>query len=359
MKKSFKTILFSLGLLFSLTMFKITNVNADSGINNSIFEVGIVGGDPVKTGKFPWMVAILRTDVQGSAFNRHFCGGTLIAPQWILTAAHCVKSFGMEVLLGEIDLEGSGGQTHSVDRSVIHPNYIKKKHPFDIALLHLATPSSIKPVLLEKSFNFQNKTGKDARALGWGVTRQIANDKYYLTNLQQVNITIKDTSICHYPTNSPPKINNIICLGITDKKDTCGGDSGGPLLMFDQINKKWKQIGITSYGSAACAQPNGYTVYTQVDKYNQFILSNINSTSNTAEEILARCVSKYPDYLGKKDGTTFPCGNSEVCQNTTGGTLMNITQISVLSNNKNEILEYLDTNVGWKKISYAALNYCN
>jgi secreted trypsin-like serine protease len=349
------TFIFFLGLTLSLTLFQTNTAKAENRENASLVAAKIINGETSRTGDWPWMAAILSPGYD--PFLGQYCGGTLIAPQWVLTAAHCVDETGMDVLLGQNDLESNEGEIISVDKFVIHPDYQAKSNTADIALLHLDRPSFIQPVSLANNFNFQAETGKHAIALGWGITFQGVLYDDFPSKLQQVNLDILSNSICD--TSISPAHKNIICLGILDNKDTCSGDSGGPLIIFNQARQQWNQIGITSFGPVDCAMDGRYTAYTQVDRFMSFINSTLNSTKESPEEFLAKCADKYSDYLGEKEGGVFVCeNNSKVCLNTTGGDL-NITQISVLRNNPSEILEYFIEHLREiRTISYTNIGYC-
>ncbi len=351
-----------LGIIFTLTIFQIKNVNAENGVDNPAIEAKIINGKQSKSDAWPWM-AFIQINVGNGMVRR--CGGTLIAPQWILTAAHCLEDMlSATVLLGRNNIRGRGGEVISVSDFVIHPEYTSDIYSdADIALLHLERPSSIKPVSLANDFDFQLEEGKRALAIGWGLTHQAddaVGDKNVLPeHLQEVKLTINSGYGCNNHPNLP---NNVICLGVYDKKAACRGDSGGPLLLFDPKSKNWKQIGITSFGSADCSIQNGTSVFTQVDKYkSSFIDSTINGTpqEETPEEFLAKCVKKFPDYLGAKVGEAFPCDNTGTCQNTSGGRFMDIKQLFVSHSNPEKMLEFFDnTRKQWNKISFSDIGYC-
>ncbi len=350
-----------LGILFTLTLFQIKNVNAEGGVDDPAVESKIIEGKQSKSDAWPWMAAILSTKESGKI---GFCGGTLVAPQWVLTAAHCVeKTISMKVLLGENNLRGTLDKFIKVTHSIIHPEYTSNVYSAaDIALLHLERPSLIKPVSLANDFVFQREEGNSALAMGWGLTHQgsevIGDEDIAPAHLQEVRLTINSGSEC----NNPFFPNNIICLGVYDKKATCSGDSGGPLLIFDPNSKNWKQIGITSFGSKDCSIQDGIDVFTQVDKYKKsFIDSTINGTleEETPEEFLAKCVKKFPDYLGEKVGEAFPCDDTGVCQNTMGGRLMDIKQLFVSYDNPEKMLEFFEnTRKQWYRISFSDIGYC-
>jgi secreted trypsin-like serine protease len=347
-------LLYLLSLMLVFSFFQIKNVNAEQTTNNPEIEAKIIGGNKSGSDDWPWMARLTLTNSSWESFN---CGGTLVAPEWVLTAAHCVEGMSyVDVLLGQNDLQGSGGENISADQVFIHPDRDTQTKYADLALIHLETPSSIAPVLLASNFDFQQEEGNSVMAIGWGVTYQGILEDTRTTDLQEVQLTLEKNSTCYRPNIL---VDNVICLGVFDEKATCSGDSGGPLMIFNSVNQRWEQIGITSFGLISCTASFGIDVFTQVDKYMGFIDTVTNSTEESPERLLAKCVKKFPQYLGEKQGTAFSCGNFEVCQNTTGGELINIRQISVLRDNKDEILEYLDMGTQqWYKIPLSALGYC-
>lgn len=347
-----------LSVMLVLTVFHTKNVMAENSTRDSEIEAKIINGKESESDAWPWMAHIIISDGIG---NRWGCGGTLVAPQWVLTAAHCAEDMvSAKVLLDRNDFKGKGGEIISVTHSVIHPDRDIATKYADLALMHLESPTSITPVSLANDFDFQSEEGNSALAIGWGITHQsITGDDISPTKLQQVELPLKHNQQCIFDSRIPE---DVICVGIFDEKSTCRGDSGGPLLMFDSKNRRWNQIGITSFGSKNCSSVTGISVYAQVDKFKHFIDSTINSSqepSETPEEFLAKCVKKYPDYLGEAKGAAYFCGNSEICQDTTGGRLMDIIQISVLENNKEEMLEFFDNTARkWYKISFSNIGYC-
>jgi len=354
-----------LGMMFALALFQIKNVNAKNREGDSAVDAKIINGTKSKADAWPWM-AYIENDLGGGWIGT--CGGTLVAPQWVLTAAHCAEDMvSAKVFLDRNNLRGAGGDVISVSHSVVHPRYNPGRYisdsGFDIALLYLEKPSSIKPVTLANNFDFQLEEGGSAWAVGWGVTHEGDDNKpgdkdVSPRHLQEVELTIKRGSVC----NNPYFPDNVICLGVYDKKIVCRGDSGGPLLLQDPKTQIWKQIGITSFGHVdGCTVEEAYAVFTQVDKYQSFIDSTINGTTleETPEAFLAKCVKKFPDYLGEKVGKAFPCYGRGTCQNTTGGKLMDIKQIFVSRNNPGEILDFFEnTGKQWHKASFSDIGYC-
>jgi len=231
----------------------------------------IAGGSKARAGEFPWQVALLYAD-EADAFEAQFCGGTLIGPDWVVTAAHCVydrrvePAESIDVLVGTTRL-GRGGRRVDVRRIVVHPRYRERSGVNDIALLQLAAPVAERPLpLLTRGREARlAAAGTLAIATGWGST--VARGARYPRDLRKVALPIVTNRVCNDRRAHDGDVTAaMLCAGFAaGGKDTCDGDSGGPLIVPDGHGGA-VLAGVTSWG-ARCAAPRKYGVYTRVARY--------------------------------------------------------------------------------------------
>ncbi|KAK9977441.1 hypothetical protein ABG768_019255 [Culter alburnus] len=235
----------------------------------------IVGGQNAVAGSWPWQVSI-----QSASFRGHFCGGSLINKDWVLSAAHCFQSSSLGtigVYLGLQSLSGSNPNQvyRTVSRFINHPSYNNPSDDNDIALLQLSSSVTfsdyIKPVCLAAAGS-TFAAGTESWVTGWGALQSGGTAPDIL---QEVMIPIVSNSDCNNAYGGGIT-SNMMCAGLLNQggKDACQGDSGGP--MVSRNGSLWIQSGIVSFG-IGCADPKYPGVYARVSRYQDWINSYMGS----------------------------------------------------------------------------------
>ena len=276
----------------------------------------IVNGVVVDEGQIPWQVLVTRTWTtdKGETWIGT-CGGSLIAPQWVLTAAHCLEEEGVANKAAEMEV-GYGSvhrnklKTVKVEQVIPHADYESKGS--DIGLIKLKQPIGIlKPIEIaapeiDATLHAGNSNAAPTYTVsGWGrlldvggmdlesqfqqfgaqAAQQIAEAIYSPEQLRKVDLVefdVKDCSELYQkagysgPTGTVDVERNICAEGKTGRADSCQGDSGGPLVA--KVQGRYVQIGVVSWGHS-CADGVFPGVYTKVSSYTDWINDTINGTA--------------------------------------------------------------------------------
>lgn len=247
----------------------------------------IVGGNAVPDPN-PYMY-----QVSIGTVDDNFCGGSLIAATWVLSAAHCfvdnlsgtiTDASTLVVRVGLRSLSASTAENERlVSQLIVHPSYDAVNTVNDIALLKLSSAVTADwLVAMADTTNDATLTaaGTQSIATGWGglvgyspSDGKPTNGQQYPDILQWVQMPIVSNATCNINATQ-------LCAGeALGGKDTCQGDSGGPLVVSDGAGG-YTQVGVVSYGEG-CASAGYYGVYTRVSSFSDWISASINSGTLT------------------------------------------------------------------------------
>ncbi|KAM9709820.1 transmembrane protease serine 3 [Menidia menidia] len=224
------------------------------------YNTRVVGGNISKPGQFPWQVSL-------HFRSEHLCGGSILTPSWILTAAHCVYGFENSSLwtahVGLTEQLLHGAQSLAVSSIRYHARYRPKGLDYDIALMKLARPlvfnGQVEPICLP-NHGEEFAEGTMCWISGWGATEE---DGETSVVLRSAAVPLISSKTCNQPEVYRGLISSwMICAGYLEGGvDSCQGDSGGPLACEDA--SVWKLVGATSWG-IGCAMRNKPGVYTRI-----------------------------------------------------------------------------------------------
>jgi secreted trypsin-like serine protease len=264
----------------------------------------VLGGTATSIEEFPWQVAIV---LDGRpTFDGLQCGGSLVAPTWVLTAAHCFDDplARYSVFRGSASLDG--GVTVGVKRIILHPDYDPDLSQNDIALVELVEPSPDQPIQLASVIEtaFDETFGVMAVVSGWGeyrpvverdgglydmatglaVTAEEADDWRRPRELRSVGVPVVALDECGRAfrayadevgagPDAPIRAvldGRVVCAGAVGQGiDACNGDSGGPLQVM-RDGGRYTQIGLVSWG-LRCSSGGFYNIYTRVAAFRGWI----------------------------------------------------------------------------------------
>jgi secreted trypsin-like serine protease len=292
MRRTRLAMLATLAALVASTLALAGVAGAQQGPHEGDVGTEVVGGSAVPDGKYPFMASLRANPV----FGGHFCGGTLIDRDSVLTAGHCAELIGnttdqdtlsfraVRIVVGITVLSSGQGQVRriaSLSDISIHPRLdLGRNAAYDVAVIDLARPvRGIRPIeLAAVGSDAHEEPGRRATVAGWGSTLAAPPDDpeppvQYPDRMREARVPIVSDQQCARAYNAPgippePRVffpELMVCAG-AEGVDACFGDSGGPMFVTADGGSgqmRHRQIGVTSFG-LGCAAEGFPGVYTEV-----------------------------------------------------------------------------------------------
>ncbi len=280
--------------LFSLLIITISRQSLASEEFIDEPEVGyIVGGTPSQNNAWPFLVALVSANAANNYLGQ-FCGGSLIAATWVITAAHCVNNTEtvngittttpvgtnkLNIVTGVTNLfNDTPTESITIKRIITHPNYQPLANNYDLALIELTSPSSLTPIkIYQGPIGNESSVSPLSTTIGWGQADRPDRSAFFPTGLRQITMPIVSEAACAAYLNGINTITQqMICAGYGSSQPLtggCVGDSGGPMVNLRSSNQ-YQLLGVVSWGPN-CQVSGGYTVYARISAMLDFIFQHI------------------------------------------------------------------------------------
>lgn len=268
MRRSFHVLSALLGAVLPAVMCLVPP--AVAGAPAAVAGGVVIGGSPTTTESYPWVVALASRQRFGSNRSGHFCGGAVVGPTTVITAAHCVgrEALGgrwqevqdLRVVAGRTDLRVLTGWEVPIRGVWVNPGFDPVTNSGDVAVVTLASPLPVASVIpLAQRGDRVVRPGTQAEVYGWGDT---SGHGTYSPVLRSARVEVLDDEVCRqaYPGGAEGAYQDstMLCAGeAVGGRDACQGDSGGPLVAGGEL------VGLVSWGTG-CAETGHPGVYTRI-----------------------------------------------------------------------------------------------
>jgi hypothetical protein len=252
----------SVSLLLGVALIGCAPLPEDLDTEGEVGQVSsrIVGGVRAAPGEFPFAVRLTLLNAE--------CGGSLVTSTLVLTAAHCVAGRAPSTItatLGRTRLTDTNGEVRGVSEVIVHPSYNSATHDYDVAFVRLSAPSAQPVVQVASPYGPSHRVlwnpGATATVIGWGYLTENGPSSVDLMKAEVPVVSdATASSATSYGSRFHPNV--MVAAGpLTGGRDSCYGDSGGPLMF--RTAEGWRQFGVVSWGDG-CARPNKPGVYARI-----------------------------------------------------------------------------------------------